>query len=148
MLRINNAVTAEGQNFHSPFNGDIDHTRQVPILASGFTAFEVTPLGYLKPGVPIGTTIAGMAAALAAGTARTLLGAAASIVEGVTFEAVRIAKSNSVADLAAAGTVQIVIGQGEVTRRRIEEMLGRALTANELAGFAPALAGAPCTLAR
>lgn len=148
MLRINNAVAAEGANFHSPFNGDLKHTRQIPVTASGLTSAEVTPGGFLKPGVPFGATIAAFPAALAAGTPRTLITAASSIVEGVTINPQRIAKSNSSADLTAAGTIQVTVGMGEVSRKRIEEMLGRVLTANELAGFAPALAGAPVTLAR
>jgi hypothetical protein len=150
MLRINNGITAEGANFHSPFNDDVLHVRQVPINASVLTSAEVTAGGFLKPGVPltVGATLAALVAGIAAGTARILV-ATGGVVEGVTIEAVKIAKSNSGTDLTAAGTVQATIGTvGAVSRKRIEEMLGRVLTAAEIAGFGPSNAGSQVMLER
>lgn len=137
MLRIDNAVSAEGQAFHTPFRGDMQNARQVALLASGLTTDEVTAGGYLKPGVILGAaTAAALAAAVKAGTARTMMTGADFVCEGVTFEAQKIAKSNSVGDLGTAGTVQVVIGtEGAVSQKHIEEMLGRVLTANEIASF-------------
>jgi hypothetical protein len=119
--------TQSGATYISPFIQSHRDPEQVPVLASILTANEVTADGFLKPGVPF---------AKLAGASATLVGVAPAYVKGVTFELQKIAKTNSGTDLTAAGTVQVVIGTaGIVSRPMIEEMLGRALTANELAGF-------------
>jgi hypothetical protein len=130
MLRVNN-IGEPGALFHSPFHGDMLHVRQVPVDASELTTDEVTPGGYLKPGVAFAVPAAG----IDSGDPRVMLDTG-DAVEGVTFEAAKIANSNSDDDLTAAGTIQVAIGtRGVVSRARMEEMLGRSLTADEVAGF-------------
>lgn len=115
-----------GVVYHSPFMGPMTRTRQVPVNVAAFTANEVTAEGYLKPGVPIYK---------ADGANGALVSAPAQRIDGVTFELQKIAASNAGADLAAAGVVQVVIGVGQVVQKQVEEMLGRVLSANELAAF-------------
>jgi regulator of RNase E activity RraA len=129
MLSVINKAQG-GATYISPFIQRHGDPEQVPVLASIFTANEVDQYGFLKPGVFL---------AKVAGASATLVGAAPAFVHGVTVEAQKIAATNSVADLAAAGTVQVVVGRrGLVSRAMVEEMLGRVLTANELAGVVAA----------
>lgn len=58
-------------------------------------------------------------------------------VHGCVVEAVKVAASNSDTDRTAAGTVPVVVAtHGLVNRDLLEDILGRALTASEIAGFA------------
>lgn len=123
--------TQSGGTYISPFIQNHKDPETIPVVASIFSAFEVDTFGFLKPGVPL--------AKLAAGTG-TLVGVAPAFVYGVTVEAQKIADLSTgltlAAALTAAGTVQVTLGRrGLVSRALIEEMLGRVLTANELAGF-------------
>jgi hypothetical protein len=126
MLRITN-TTQSGATYTSPFIQTHRSPDQIPVDVTAFTSAEVTADGSVKPGVPIRKV---------AGSNGTLITAAAQIVAGVTVELTKVAASNSAADLTAAGVVQLVIGrEGMVSRQLIEEMLGRVLNANEIAGF-------------
>jgi hypothetical protein len=94
---------------------------------SDLTINEVDQDGFLKPGVPLSKV-------------GDLVGAAVPVY-GVTIEPIRIPHATippTNASLAAdTGTVQIAVGvMGKVNRDIMEDNLGRALTANEIAGFA------------
>lgn len=123
-----------GGVYISPFIQRHSDPETIPVVASIFSANEVDQYGYLKPGVPL---------AKLAGGSGTLVGIAPAFVYGVTMEAQRLVDPTGYASLAAAltaaGTVPVTVGRrGLVSRALIEEMLGRALTANELAGFVAA----------
>lgn len=113
---------------HAPvFVGKIIATDVVQVDISDLTTNEVDPDGFLKPGVPlskIGDTIG-----------------AATPVYGVTIEPIKTPHATippTNASLAAdVGTFPCAIGTiGMVNRDIMEDNLGRALTANEIAGFA------------
>jgi hypothetical protein len=64
---------------------------------------------------------------------------ASPAVFGVTIEPLQLAASNSQADLDAAGTPWIAVGTiGQVNKNVMEDNLGAALTAAEVAGFSEA----------
>lgn len=111
-----------GLDYASPFLGPVDHTIQVNVTLTGLTANEIDKYGYLKPGVPFaadGTSVG-----------------VGEFVYGVNPEAVKVAPDNSAASLAALTTQQIALAvEGVVLRDVVEDMLGRALTADEVAGF-------------
>ncbi len=118
------------QPYHPVFQGRVDHTHQIAINVTALTSAEVDANGYLKPGVPFAAD-------------GTSVGAAEAVL-GVTIEPIKVAAGNTAPDLAAAdATFQIALGiEGVVNRWLCESNLGRALTANELAGFALA----PCKI--
>ncbi|HEY6244559.1 MAG TPA: hypothetical protein VIX17_11455 [Pyrinomonadaceae bacterium] len=118
--------TAGGSVHGNPFVGPINHTAHVKVDISGLTTKEVDAYGYLKPGVPLKQN----GALVGSGT----------FVFGVTMEAAKLnlavvpptdsSLSSETGDLfVAVGTV------GQVSQDIIEDNLGRALTADELAGF-------------
>lgn len=122
-LRIE--TTAGGQAHSNPFIGGVNHPAQIKVDVSGLTTAEVDQFGYLKPGVPL--TKAGI-----------LVGAAPAFVYGVTFEAQKIVPDNPTDVTLAAVTLDPIITVntvGHVNRDVIEDLLGRALTADEIAGF-------------
>lgn len=123
-LRIK--TTDGGASHGNPFVGPILGTAHVKVDISGLTTKEVDQNGYLKPGVPLeqdGTTVGN-----------------GEFVFGVTVEAARLplvtvpptntSLGNETGDcFVAVGTI------GSVSQDIIEDNLGRALTADELAGF-------------
>lgn len=118
-------TTAGGQAYANPFIGGVDHPAQIKVDVSGLTTDEVDEFGYLKPGVPLAKT-------------GILVGASPAFVYGVTFEAQKIVPNNPTNDTLAAVTADPIITintVGHVNRDVIEDNLGRALTANEIAGF-------------
>ncbi|HSH45054.1 MAG TPA: hypothetical protein VK966_04320 [Longimicrobiales bacterium] len=120
--RIESGLT-EGVAYASPFVGRADHTLAIRITPGDFTTDEVDAHGYLKPGVPLDRDGA-------------LVGAAPAHVFGCVAEAVKIADDNAAATLAAADAVDVaVVVLGVVNRDVLEDILGRALTADEAAGF-------------
>ena len=117
--------TAGGMTHSNPFIGGVNHPAQITIDVSGLTTNEVDQFGYLKPGVPLTKT-------------GVLVGASPAFVYGVTFEAQKIVPANPTNTTLAAVTVDPIITintVGHVNRDVIEDNLGRALTANEIAGF-------------
>ncbi len=91
----------------------------VLIDVSTLSANEVDSKGYLKPGVPVNKT----------GDLVT-----AGFVYGVTIEATKIAEDNT--DLAnTPDTFVAVSTSGLVNRDLVEDILGRPLSAAEIAGF-------------
>lgn len=113
----------EGTHHASPFIGPVNHTEQMRINPTLFTSAEIDQDGRLKPGVPLSP-------------AGILVGATIP-VHGCVYGFPKVAKSNSSADIAAATPVDVAVATiGQVNRDQLEATLGRALTANELAGFA------------
>lgn len=122
-LEITN--TAGGAAYANPFIGGVDHPAQIKVDVSQLTIAEVDQFGYLKPGVPLAKT-------------GILIGASPAFVYGVTFEAQKIVPANPTDVTLAAVTIDPIITVntvGHVNRDVIEDILGRALTANEIAGF-------------
>lgn len=112
---------AAGVQHPSPVVGEVLATAAIRIDLSALTAFEVDSLGYLKPGVIFDK-------------AGLLVGAGPAYAWGITIEPIKVAAS--VAALATAPDVDVALMTiGQVNQDIIEDTLGRALTANELAGF-------------
>lgn len=123
-------LSAGSQSYAPAFQGRVDHTAQIAVNITALTNAEIDSDGYLKPGVPFaadGTTVG-----------------AAEAVFGLSIEPIKVAAGNAAGDLAAAdASFQLAVGiEGVANRHLIEDNLGRALTANELAGFALA----PCKI--
>lgn len=118
-------TVAAGNNYGNPFIGPIDHTDQITVDVSGLTTDEVDAYGYLKPGVPLART-------------GILVGASPAYVYGVVIEAVKIVPINPTNGTLAAVTVDPIVAVavvGVVNRDIAEDNLGRAYSANEIAGF-------------
>ena len=120
-LRI--STTDGGSSHGNPFVGPIVATAHIKPDISDLTDKEVDDNGYLKPGVPF--TQAG-----------ELVGAGVYVF-GVTVEAVKVADGNTAAllDAITADPFVAVATICQVSQDIIEDTLGRALTADELAGF-------------
>jgi hypothetical protein len=122
---------------HAPvFVGEIRNTDMVNVDISDLTTNEVDPNGYLKPGVPFDKS-------------GNLVGNGVA-VWGVTIEPIRLPHATippTNASLAAdTGTCPVAVGFGLVNRDAAEDNLGRAYTADEIAGFD--LAGSNCRITR
>lgn len=117
--------TSGGTDYGSPFVGPVNYTLGINVTLSGMTTAEVDANGVLKPGVPLQR-------------AGTLVSGATQSIFGCVAEATKVAASNSGTDLTAAGTKEIaVVLQGAINRDILEDILGRTLTANEIAAFGP-----------
>lgn len=129
--------TTTGGLAHAPvFVGEIKGTDVVKVDISDLTTKEVDADGYLKPGVPFdksGNTVGSGVA-----------------VWGVTIESLKIGHATipptDVSLAADTGTCMIAVGFGLVNRDIAEDNLGRAYTADEIAGFD--LAGSNCRITR
>lgn len=131
-------LASESTTYGAPFVGKALATDVVVLDISDLTAdYEVDADNMVRPGLPLakdGSTVGSGVA-----------------VYGVVLEATPLKHATDPAtnaSLAAdTGTMQIVVGtHGVVNRDVIEDNLGRALTADEIAGFA--LAGANLHLTR
>lgn len=120
-LRI--STTDGGASHGNPFVGPIVATAHVKVDVSDMGDKEVDANGYLKPGVPLKQD-------------GNLVGSGAYVF-GVTVEAVKVATGNTDAILDAVTTDPLVAVATicQVSQDIIEDTLGRALTADELAGF-------------
>lgn len=118
-LRIE--TVSGGRSYGWPFVGEVNQVDHVKLDVSGMTTAEVDADGYLKPGVPL--KING-----------TLVGSG-EIVHGVTIEAVKIATNNSGLASDTSDPLVAVCTHGLINRDIVEDNLGRALTADELAAF-------------
>lgn len=115
-----------GFDYGSPFIGPVDYRLGINVLLSGMTTAEVDINGILKPGVPLRRD-------------GTLVSGAAQVIFGCVVEATKVATTNTVGALAAAGTKEIaVVWLGGVSRDILEDILGRVVSANEIAAFAAA----------
>lgn len=133
-LRIENTA---GGLAHAPvFVGEIRGSDSVVLDISDLTTKEVDADGYLKPGVPLSK-------------AGDLVGNGVA-VWGVTIEPIKIPHATipptDVSLAADTGTCPVVVGFGLVNRDVAEDNLGRAYTADEIAGFD--LAGSNCRITR
>lgn len=117
-------TTAGGRVYANPFIGGVNHPAQIKVDVSGLTVNEVDQFGYLKAGVPLTKT-------------GVLVGSGA-FVYGVTFEAQKIVPDNPTNTTLGAVTADPIITVntvGHINRDVLEDNLGRALTADEIAGF-------------
>lgn len=114
---------AGDSDYGSPLLGPANHTAPIAVDITALTDDEIDSEGYLKPGVPF--TGAG-----------ALVGAAPAFVFGVTIEPQKVADGNAAGDIAGAGTQTVIVATiGQVQRAIAEDNLGRAYTADEIAGF-------------
>lgn len=126
-------ATTTGGLSHSPvFVGEIKGTDAVKVDISDLSDKEVDSDGYLKPGVPFAKD-------------GNLVGSGVP-VWGVTIEALKITTGNTDTILDAETDCFVAVGFGLVNRDIAEDNLGRAYTADEIAGFD--LAGSNCRITR
>jgi len=134
-MPITVTATAGGPAHACALVGPIDHTAHIKVDVSALTANEVDKYGYLKPNVPMLVTGLLVTAGATAGTA-------VGPVFGITIEAIKVAASNSAGDIAAVTATTdpfvAVATHGLVNRDIGEDVLDRAYTAAEIAGFATA----------
>lgn len=119
--------TTGGYAYGSPILGRIDHTAQIAVPLGDLTTDEIDSKGYLKPGIPL--TKAG-----------ALVGASPQFVYGVTIEPIKVFEGErpvvTQTTIDALGTITVgVMTAGQVVQDAAEDILGRAYTANEIAGF-------------
>jgi hypothetical protein len=115
-------TAAPGRHIPTPFVGPVEHTVAVPVNLTQMTTGEIDQFGYLKPGIPL--TKAG-----------AKIGAATAVF-GVTADYIQVAADNAAGTIAALGTVDIAVATiCQVNQDVAEDILDRAYTANELAGF-------------
>jgi hypothetical protein len=114
--------TSGAIGYGNPFVGEIKDVLHVKVDVSGLTNAEVDADGYLKPGVPL--CIDGV-----------LIGASNTKRVGVVPEAVKIATGNTALGSITSDPFVAVAFTGAVNRDIIEDNLGRALNANEIAGL-------------
>jgi hypothetical protein len=108
------------------FVGPVDHPAPVEVDPANLNTDYVDARGYLKPGMPL--RIDG-----------TRITAAGQAVFGCNIEALKVAASNSVDDLAAADPVKVPVATiAQVNADLLEDVLGRALSADERAAFGAA----------
>lgn len=124
--------TTAGGATHAPVFVELWGRDVVKVDLSDLSDEEVDADGYIKPGVPLakdGSTIA-----------------ATVPVWGVTIEAIKVASGGTDAILDAATDCFVTVGFGLVNRDAAEDNLGRAYSADEIAGFD--LAGSNCRITR
>lgn len=124
--------TTTGGATHAPVFVELWGRDTVKVDLSDLSDEEVDAEGYIKPGVPLakdGSTIANGVA-----------------VWGVTIEAIKVASGGTDAILDAATDCFVAVGFGLVNRDVAEDNLGRAYSADEIAGFD--LAGSNCRITR
>lgn len=112
--------------------GNVQYTVAIPVDLTQFTNKEIDADGNLKPGIPL--------------TRAGLMLAATNFVYGVTVENFKVADDNEAATIAALSDsfdvpVSLLCA---VVRDVAEDILDRAYTAAEIAGFD--IAGSKCIL--
>lgn len=117
-------VQAAGTAHVSPFVGPVDHRLNVNVDITALSNTQIDAKGYLKPGVLLNASLGPLGAS--------------ELVTYATIEATKVAASNSAADIAAASSTELiaVTDRGVINQDIAVDVHGRALTANELAGFA------------
>jgi hypothetical protein len=131
--------TSGNDVYASPFIGPVNHPVQLPVdvstlLIDGALGAQVDTKGYLKPGTPF---------KLSSGKLVPLDATAAEYVYGVVIEATKIVSStvpvtNAILAAITADPIVAVATHGLLNRDIVEDNLGRALGADELAAFAAA----------
>ena len=120
-MKVTNPLTSGGDAYAQPFVGAYgDHTAPVSVVVANLTDDEVDANGFLKPGVLLNKS-------------------GALVTTGVAYGAVvgptKVAASNAAGDMTAAGTVTVIVATHcQLNRDVVEDILGRALTAAEIAG--------------
>lgn len=120
-MKVTPIALAAGDTYGTPFVGPINQTAPVQVNIANLTTFEVDALGWLKPGVPLQRSGA-------------LVGVSPAFPFGCTIEPIKLAKTNSVTDRVGTFTVAVAT-HGQINRDLLEDILGRVLTADEIAGF-------------
>lgn len=114
---------AAGDVVALPFVGPVNHTVAILVDVSTLSDDEVDENGYIKPGVPLQAN-----GDLVSGTGQ--------VVMGLVVESVKIAADNVSGTLAAADDVEVTIATiCQVNRDVVEDVLGRALSADELSAI-------------
>jgi hypothetical protein len=124
--------TTTGGTAHAPVFIELWGRDVVKVDLSDLSDEEVDADGYLKPGVPLqkdGSIIA-----------------SSGVVWGVTFGGEKVATGGTDTILVAATDCFVAVGFGLVNRDVAEDNLGRAYSADEIAGFD--LAGSNCRITR
>jgi hypothetical protein len=120
-IRLNRTSGTVGFIYENVFVGPTDHTVAIAVNLAALTSAEIDANGYLKPGIPLSVT-GGLVTA--------------GYVFGVTVEEVKVADNNATATISALGTQDIAVATiGMVNRKVAQDILGRAYTAAEAAGF-------------
>lgn len=137
-MPLNVNTVAAGTGYSNPFVGPCDHVEHLKIDISGLTMDEVDVDGYLKPGVPFDNT----ALAILVGSGKPVF--------GVTMEPtklpVTVPTTLAILQAHTNDCFVAVCTHGIVNRDLAEDNLGRAYTADEIAGFP--LAGSNLRLTR
>lgn len=121
-IRFKTTPAPNASSIESPFVGPIDHTVGIQVNLALLTNKEIDTYGFVKPGVPL--TKAGILVATGA-------------VFGVTVEAIKVADDNATATIAALGIQELAVATiAQINQDMAEDILERAYTAAELAGFA------------
>jgi hypothetical protein len=127
--------TSEALVHARPFIGPASHIAMVKVDISDLTTYEVDENGYIKPGLPLdksGNTI---------GDGVAVFGCVAEATKIVDANPTNTSLGNN------TGTAFVPVATiCQVNRDIVEDVLGRALTAYEIAGFD--LAGSKCVLSR
>lgn len=127
------STASEANSYGNPFVGPAEHRDVVKADISDLGSNEVDADGFVKPGLPFAKDGNLITAGIA--------------VYGCVIEATKIATGNTDAILDATTDCFITVGtHGVVNRDIVEDNLGRALNADEIAGFA--LAGSHIHLTR
>ena len=122
-IRFEKDAPSTATSVESPFVGPIDHTVGVQVDLSALTDDEIDANGWVMPGIPLTKDGA-------------LLGTGDDLF-GITVEAIKVAKDNGTATIAALGIQELAVATiCQVNQDIAEDNLGRAYTAAELAGFA------------
>lgn len=116
------SLASEATGYGNPFVGDKSGAMHVVLDVSALTSNEVDSYGYLKPGVIL--TSAGV-----------VPGAANAAVVGVVAEATPIVAAGTTLSGVTNDPFVVIYTIGMVNRDIIEDNLGRALTANEIAAL-------------
>jgi hypothetical protein len=116
------ATASEANSYGNPLVGPAEYRDVVKVDISDLGTGEVDIDGYIKPGLPLAKD-------------GNLVGSTIPVY-GVVMEATKIASTNTDAVLDAATDCFVAVcTHGIVNRDIAEDNLGRALTADEIAGF-------------
>lgn len=125
------ATLAAADVYGDIFVGPYHHTHTVVVDVSTLDTEEVDANGYLKPGTPIQLVASGIV-----GAVQGALVTAADQRAGVVPEPIKVAADNVAGTLAAAADVPVAIAFNcAINRAMVEDHLGRAISANELAAL-------------
>lgn len=127
MPPITSSKTAGKARYSFPIIGGISERLQITLDVSALDGTGLVDAnGVLKPGGPLRR----------ATKVLTPVSGITQVVLGVTFEEVKVAKSNSTADLTAATDIPVVVAvSATIDRAIVENNLGRVLSADEVSAI-------------